>query len=63
MYSFYLLTLFLEREKYHLLLHLLMTSLVDSCMCPDWEPNLQPKHFRTMLKTTELFGKGPSIKS
>ena len=31
-----------KREKNNdLLFHLLMRSLVDSCLCPDWELNLQ----------------------
>ena len=41
-----------SREKVRetdLLFHLLMHSLVDSCMCPDQESNTQPWHIGTML--------------
>ena len=48
-----------EREGHiALLFHLLMHSLVDSCMCPDrgWKP--RPWHIWTTLKPAELPGQG-----
>ena len=49
-----------EREKHiGLLFHLLMHSLVDSCMCPDRRSNPHPWRIRTMLSPTELPGQGP----
>ena len=39
-----------ERERnINLLFHLLMHSLVDFCMCPDWGLNLQPWCIGMML--------------
>ena len=44
--NFYVLILYRERKvrrekKIHLFFHLFMHSLVDSCICPDWELNWQ----------------------
>ena len=51
-----------ERERnINLLFHLLMHSLVDSCVCPDWGLNLQLQHIRTTLHPTELPSQGFSF--
>ena len=50
---------FRERGRnINLLFHLLMHSLVDSCVYPDRGSNPQPWHSRTMLQPTELPGQG-----
>lgn len=44
-----------------LLFHLLMHSLADCCMCPDWGPHPQPWHIGTTWPgalTTEPPGQG-----
>ena len=38
-----------KRPREQLLFHLLMHSLVDSCMSLEWESNPQPWHMGTML--------------
>ena len=49
-----------ERER-DLLFHLLMHSLVASCMCPDRGPNLQTLPIRPTLQPIELPGQGHSL--
>ena len=49
-----------ERERNtHLLFYLFMKSLVDSCMCHDWDWNSQPWCIRTILEQTELPDQDP----
>lgn len=47
-----------ETERNNLLFHLLVHSLVDSCMFTDWGSNLQPWHIGVMLQPTELSSQG-----
>ena len=49
-----------ERERNtHLLFYLFMNSLVDSCMCHNWDWNSQPWCIRTILEQTELPDQDP----
>ena len=45
-------------QKIDLLFHLLMYSLVDSCMCPDQGLNPQPLCVGRMLEPTDLPSQG-----
>ena len=47
-----------EREERDLMFHWLMHSLVDSCVCPDWGSNPQPRHAGMVLWPTELPSQG-----
>ena len=56
LFLFYFIDFFREREggskrekNINLLFHVLMHSLVDSCMCPDQGSNLQPWSIGMML--------------
>ena len=58
--------LFFEREtgrkrERDFLFHLLMYSLVASCMCPDWRLNLQIGPMGRTLEPTEPPGQGQSM--
>ena len=53
-----------ERKKernINWLSHLFMHSLVNSCMCPNWESNLKPWHIGTMFWPTELSSRSHCI--
>ena len=45
-----------ERERHRLVFHLFMHTLVDSCVCPDWGPNMPSWTIGKTLSATVLPG-------